>query len=320
MQFACCSKDLTRVPSTGTPCPDGVGSTTGDTLPDLDSPQDSTAGVSAEESTEETTLLSGGGPEVSGGDVISREEDHLLANTLQEPAKDIPADMGGSTPVLGPSTSKLMGGPPVRSTDHPEAGPPESSSSGSAIGLAPTLEHQAEVHSDAPNAGTEAAAMSALRGQPFIKKELKDPDPVTFMGDLGAVDKDLEIVDFVPAHEVAYTDRRVKEEWSDETSQCRRKNASLPFVSDCPVTPHPISGCNQPSTSDRPVTLVITSAAMALMTSTPSQGLTTASAAQETTRCAMQTTASGMGPCLVSAFQLSTISPPIKGLILYVCT
>ncbi len=62
------SKDSTRVPSADTSHPDGAVSTGSDTLPDLEPPEVSTAGVSVDKNTEETTLLTRGSHEVSAVD------------------------------------------------------------------------------------------------------------------------------------------------------------------------------------------------------------------------------------------------------------
>ncbi len=84
--------------------------------------------------------------------------------------------------------------------------------------------------------------------------------------------------------------------------------------------PNPTSGCDQPSTSELPVVPVTTSAAITSTTSTPSQGITAAAATLKTMRCMTPTITSGMDSCLVSAFQLSTVTPPVDGPILYVST
>ncbi len=54
--------------------------------------------------------------------------------------------------------------------------------------------------------------MSIPDSKPVIKEEVANPNPIMFTRDISVIDKDLEIVDFVPAHEVSQSGREVKEE------------------------------------------------------------------------------------------------------------
>ncbi len=178
------SKDSTRVPSTDTSHPDRAVSTGSDTLLDLEPPRDSNGGVSMDENAEETTLLTGGSPEVSAVKSISQEEeeDHLLSSSLQRSTDEIVPITEDSTPVSGSSQAELTGSSPKGSGDHPIITPPTVETSEGTMDSAPTVEHQAKVHSNALGAGADAEASAAAWGEVFIKLELLDPKPVTFMG------------------------------------------------------------------------------------------------------------------------------------------
>ncbi len=75
-----------------------------------------------------------------------------------------------------------------------------------------TLEHQAEVHSADTIVEANAAALTTSWGLPLIKPKPMDPLPVKFTGDLGVIDDELEIIDFVPAWEVCHAGHQVKQE------------------------------------------------------------------------------------------------------------
>ncbi len=77
-----CPKGLDWAPSNDTPCPNRAVATAGDTLPDLETPDNPASANITEDGTEETALLTGGSQEVSGLDSISHEEeDDLLSST-----------------------------------------------------------------------------------------------------------------------------------------------------------------------------------------------------------------------------------------------
>ena len=304
-----------------------------------------TTGISTEESTEEAALLTGGGQEVSGLDSISHEEeDNLLSGTLQETMGE--TLIKGGSPVESELSlqSELMGGPPIGGADHPAGLPVMAEASEGTMTLTLTLEHQAEVHSSTLNAGADAKALPTAHGHPFIKPEPLDPKPVTFTRDLGVIDDELEIVDFMPGHEVSHASRTVKEEPLEGTSWPHRvkpsMSDSLPMagtqhwsdapnpkvgpiqstLSDQPATLHPPLGSDQPSTSGAVLPPTVTSAGATLTTSIPSQGITATVTSQGASRSTTPMPSAGMGPISVHLFQLSTIDPPVDGPILYVCT
>ncbi len=148
--------------------------------------------------TEETALLARGGQEVSSLDSC-KEEDDLLSSMPQEATGENPIE--GVSPVAsGPSSNtKLTGSPATKGADPPTRPSLLVEASEPTATLALTLEHQAEVHSADAMVGSDAAALTALQGLPFIKPEPKDPLPVKFTGNLRVIDDELEIVDFVPA-------------------------------------------------------------------------------------------------------------------------
>ncbi len=134
--------------------------------------------------------------------------------------------------------------------------------------------------------------------QPFIKEEPLDPKPVTFTGDLGVIDNELEIVNFVPCHEVSHASCQVKEELLEGTSHPSRAKPSLldslpvevtqPWsdtpdptaghvgvtLSDQPVTPHPLVGSDQSPMAGAIPPPTVTPADTTLAASAPSQGTT----------------------------------------------
>ncbi len=75
-----------------------------------------------------------------------------------------------------------------------------------------TQEHQARLHSAAVNAVADTEVLTTAHGHPFIKPEPVDPSPVKFTGNLGVIDDELEIINFIPAWEVSHTGCQVKQE------------------------------------------------------------------------------------------------------------
>ncbi len=156
-----CPEGLDQAPSDHTPCLDRSVSTMGDTLPDLEAPEDPTSAIITEDGTEETTLLAGGGQEVSSLDSISHEEeDNLLSSTLQESMGENPIE--GVSPVESgpPSSTELTGSPPTKGADPPTEPSSSVEASEHTATLTPTLEYWAEVHSSDTMVEADAIALT----------------------------------------------------------------------------------------------------------------------------------------------------------------
>ena len=249
-----CPEDPDWVPSDDTPCPNGAVLTGSNTLPDLEVPKDPTLATTTKDSTEEAALLTRGGQEVSGLDSIScKEEDNLLSSTLQESAGENPVK--GVSPVESEpsSCSELIGSPPTKGVDPPAK--PSASVKASECTVTPALtqEHQAEVHSSTVNIETNAEVLTASHGHPFIKPKPMDPLPVKFIGDLGVIDNELEIINFVPAQEVSHTGCQVKQEPPEHAShppQAASHSHLAGEIQGQSNAPSPTAGCVGADLSD----------------------------------------------------------------------
>ncbi len=295
-----CPKGPDQVPSDDTSHPDGAALTRGDTLPDLEAPKDPTLATMVV-NTEEAALLTRGGQEVSGLDSISQEEeDNLLSSIPQESTGEIPVE--GASPVESEpcSCSELMGSPSTKGADHPA----ESSALVEVLECtatpAPTQEHWAEVHSSTINVEADAEALTTSHGHHFIKPEPLDPQPVPFIGDLGVVNDELEIIDFVLAQEVSHTGHQVKQEPLEHAScppwaalstlgshpigeMQGQSDAPSPTVGcvgaillDQPASLHVVAGDSQPSTLGTVQPPTTSSSGTTPVPSAPSQGSTAA--------------------------------------------
>ena len=68
------------------------------------------------------------------------------------------------------------------------------------------------MHSSAIDVEANAEALTASHGHPFIKPKPVDPPPVKFTGNLGVINNELEIVNFILAREVSHAGCQVKQE------------------------------------------------------------------------------------------------------------
>ncbi len=171
-----------------------------------------------------------------------------------------------------------MGGPPTKGADPPA----EPSLSVEALEhtttLALILEHWAEVHSSDAMVEADAAALAASQGLPLINPKPIDPLPVKFTGNLRVINNELEIINFVPAHEVCHTGCQVKQEPLEHAPHfpwaalCHHpaeelqewSNAPNPMTghvrvdtSDCPMLSHVAADDSQPSTSGAVLPLLL---------------------------------------------------------------
>ena len=240
----------------------GAVTTAGNTLLDLETPEDPASANIIKDGTEETTLLTRGGQEVSGLDSISHEEeDDLLSSTLQEARGENPIE-GVSIVELWPfSSTELMGSPPTKGADPPAEPSSSVKASECTTTLALTLEHQAEVHSADTIVQADTVALTTSWGLPFIKPKPIDPPPVKFTGKLWVINDELEIIDFVPAQEVCHTGCKVKQE-PPECAPCFPQAASccqaIEELQEWSYTPNPMMEHVGADMSDPPTLQLMT--------------------------------------------------------------
>ncbi len=83
-----------------------------------------------------------------------------MLNTLQGPMDEI-SPITEDSPLMSDSQAELTGGPPIGGGDCPIMTPLTVKAQEGTTDSAPTVEHQAEVHSAALSAGADAEAFAA---------------------------------------------------------------------------------------------------------------------------------------------------------------
>ncbi len=187
----------------------------------------------------------------------------------------------------------------------------------------------------------DAAALTTSRGLPFIKPEPVDPLPVKFTGDLGVINDELEIIDFVPAWEVCHVGHQVKQEppecaphfpWAASHCQAAEElqewsNTPNPMTGhvrvdmlDHPASSHVAADDSQPSTLGAVLPPTTSSSSATPVSSVLPWDITAAVALPNVSRSATPMPCAGRHPIFVHSFQLSTIDPPANDPILYVGT
>ena len=186
------------------------------------------------------------------------------------------------------------------------------------------------MHSSDATVEADAAALAASQGLSLIKPEPVDPPPVKFTGNLGVIDDELEIIDFVPAQEVCHTGCQVKQEPLEHaphfpqaalhhhpTEELQEQtDAPNPMTghvrvdsSDHPTSSHIAADDSQLSTSGAVLPPATSSSSTTPVSSVLPQDITVAVALPNVSRSATLMPCAGRHPVFVHSFQLSTIDP-----------